>query len=50
MKSYCWTGILAAGGMWFAGSHNSLSGFVLFLAVFILMVAGVYRLGKEEAR
>ena len=47
MKTYAWTVILAAGGMWFTGAHNSLSGFLLFLAVFVLATAGLYRLYKK---
>lgn len=44
MKSYAWTIIMAAGGMWFTLEHESMSGFVTFLAVFVLATAGLYRL------
>jgi len=43
MKSYCWTIILSAGGMWFSLDHDAMSGFIVFLAVFTLAVAGLWR-------
>lgn len=48
MKSYAWTIILSAGGMWFTLTHDSIGGFIMFLAVFALATAGLYRLGKGE--
>jgi hypothetical protein len=44
MKTYGWTIWMSAGGMWYAGYNGSLSGFLLFLAVFTLATAGIYRL------
>lgn len=44
MKSYAWTVILSAGGMWFNLSHESMTGFSFFLAIFTLATAGLYRL------
>lgn len=44
MKSYAWTVILSAGGMWFNLAHDNMGGFLFFLGIFTLATAGLYRL------